>query len=192
MIWTLVLLILNGKEYKIPFAVLLPECHSVKPENHHSNCQVKLFQQFLRVHWFTEFSGGRGGCSGSSGSSRSSGIGFSKNTRHFLYIFVPLPQPANIYQIFFNHDTNLHPIQISMNVKIRTVAVNTNAWISQEAISVNVKQDSKFHGTTEVEGTALVSKAMKSFTFHKHTHITSLSYFENCVVSNGTYVDTVL
>ena len=54
-------------------------------------------------------------------------IGFSKNTRHFLYIFVPLPQPANIYQIFFNHDTNLHPIQISMNVKIRTVAVNTNA-----------------------------------------------------------------
>ena len=53
-----------------------------------------------------------------------------------------------------------------MNVKIRTVAVNTNAWIPQEAITVNAKQDSKFHGTTEVEGAALVSKEMKSFTFH--------------------------
>ena len=84
---------------------------------------------------------------------------------------MPLPQPANIYQIFFNHNTRLHPIQISMNVKIRTMAVNTNAWISQEAISVNAKQDSKFHGTTEVEGAALVSKEMKSYTFHEHEHV---------------------
>ena len=30
-------------------------------------------------------------------------------------------------KFFFNHNTRLHPIQISMNVKIRTVAVNTNA-----------------------------------------------------------------
>ena len=28
---------------------------------------------------------------------------------------------------FFNHNNRLHAIQISMNVKIRTVAVNTNA-----------------------------------------------------------------
>ena len=82
-----------------------------------------------------------------------------------------LPQPANIYEIFLNHNTRLHPIQISMNVKIRTVPVNTNAWIPQEAITVNAKQDSKFHGTTEVEGAALVSKEMKSYTFHEHEHV---------------------
>ena len=147
----------------------------------------------LRVHRVTEFSGGRGGCSGSCGRCRRSSIGWSKNTGFFLYIFMALPQPANIYQIFFNHNTRLHPIQISMNVKIRTVAVNTNAWISQEAISVNAKQDSKFHGTTEVEGAALVSKKMKSFTFHEtYTRITRLSCFVNCVISNETYVDTVL
>ena len=115
-----------SKNTKYHSSVLLPECHGVKPENRHSNCQVKLFQYVLRVYRFTEFSG-RGGCSGSSGSSGSSSIGCSKNTRHFLYIFMTLPQPANIYQIFFNHNTRLHPIQISMNVKISTVAVNTNA-----------------------------------------------------------------
>ena len=49
------------------------------------------------------------------------------------------------------------------------VAVNTNAWIPQEAISVNAKQGSKYRRTTEVEGAALVSKKMKSFAFHKQT-----------------------
>ena len=58
-----------------------------------------------------------------------------------------------------------------MNVKIRTVAVNTNARIPREAISVNAKQDSKFHRATEVEGAALVSKEMKSYTFHEHEHV---------------------
>ena len=47
----------------------------------------------------------------------------------------------------------------------------SNARIPQEAISVNAKQGSKYRRTTEAEGAALVSKEMKTFSFHKQTHV---------------------
>ena len=58
-----------------------------------------------------------------------------------------------------------------MSASVAMVAVISNARIPQEAISVNAKQGSKYRRTTEVEGAALVSKQLKSFSFHKKTQV---------------------
>ena len=60
-----------------------------------------------------------------------------------------------------------------MSASLAMVAVIpvSNARIPQEAISVNAKQGSKYRRTTEAEGAALVSKEMKTFSFHKQTQV---------------------
>ena len=64
-------------------------------------------------------------------------------------------QQSKHCQILFNHNHCLYPIQISMNVNMRTVAVITNVQTPQGASLVNAKQDSYQHRSTE--NSALVS-----------------------------------
>ena len=83
---------------------------ALRPQDGHSNCKVQLFQYVLGVLHFTEFSGDRGGCGGSSG----------------INVHVSTTAKANIFKSLFNHNHRLYPIQTSMNVKMRKVAVITN------------------------------------------------------------------